>query len=338
MRIGVVTTSYPRWPGDFAGSFVEGHVLALRELGHEVEVIAAGDGDAHDEAAVVRVDSTGLFYQGGAPDVLERSPRSMFGAAAFTTRMTAVIRRRARDWDQIVAHWLVPSALAALPARKPLTAIAHGGDIHTLRRMRMLAPTLRLLRDAKLVFVSEELRALAGATGVVQPMGIDLTHFASLGRAPVSPPTVLVVSRLVPIKGVDVAIEACARLGVRLLIAGDGPQRPAPRGDVTFLGAVDTRRRDELLKQASVVVVPSRRLANGRAEGCPTIALEALAAGVPVVSTIGRATEIVAPDDPHALALAIDRTLARPPRSELCRQLVMDLDWTAVAGRLLRSE
>nr|MBA3502538.1 hypothetical protein [Deltaproteobacteria bacterium] len=43
MRIGVVTTSYPRWPGDPAGSFVEGHVRALQRLGHQVEVIAAGD-------------------------------------------------------------------------------------------------------------------------------------------------------------------------------------------------------------------------------------------------------------------------------------------------------
>ena len=43
MQLGVVTTSYPRFPGDPAGNFVAAHVAALRALGHRVEVIAAGD-------------------------------------------------------------------------------------------------------------------------------------------------------------------------------------------------------------------------------------------------------------------------------------------------------
>ncbi|HEY5934572.1 MAG TPA: hypothetical protein VIU61_08055, partial [Kofleriaceae bacterium] len=81
MRIGVVTTSYPRWPGDAAGNFVEGHVRALQRLGHEVEVIAAGDAS---ENGVMRVPARGLFYRGGAPDALERAPiRSLLAAATF---------------------------------------------------------------------------------------------------------------------------------------------------------------------------------------------------------------------------------------------------------------
>ena len=421
MRIGVVTTSYPRWPGDSAGSFVDGHVRALRALGHDVEVVAAGDGDApreidarrdadapyrvdlrererrtherrdHDNALheidlrererreqarreidarrendtrhdvdarrevdarhdvgaprgvdITRVAARGLFYDGGAPDAIERAPwRSMIAAAGFIPRFAATVAMRARRWDHIIAHWLVPSAIVAAATRKPLTAIAHGGDIHTLRRLRLLQPTLRAMRDARFVFVSEQLRALAGVDGIVQPMGIDLARFASLGRAPTAPPMILVAARLVPIKGVDIAIEAMAHLPhARLVIAGDGPDRRAlearaRRSRVTFLGHVETGRRDQLLREASVVVVPSRVMPNGRTEGCPTIALEALAAGVPVVATIGRANELVAPDDPIALADAIERALSRPPRTE---HLVADLDWIDVAKRLLRSE
>jgi hypothetical protein len=53
MRIGVVTTSYPRDPDDWAGGFVAEHVRWLRAAGHEVEVLAAGPGDhaAHRVAA-----------------------------------------------------------------------------------------------------------------------------------------------------------------------------------------------------------------------------------------------------------------------------------------------
>jgi glycosyltransferase involved in cell wall biosynthesis len=221
--------------------------------------------------------------------------------------------------------------------RKPMTAIAHGGDIYTLQRMGLLRPTLAALRRAKLVFVSDELKRLAGADGIVQPMGVDLDHFAAIGRAPTK--TVLFVGRLVPIKGVDTLIEAMRHLpDLRLVIAGDGPERRALEArarssNTTFLGAVSTAQRDRLLREAAVVVVPSRTIA-GRSEGCPTIALEALASGCPVVATIGRATELVAPDDPIALARGIERAIGVTGQEKL----VADLNWRDVAQRLLRNE
>src|SRR5204863_7443127 len=98
----------------------------------------------------------------------------------------AAIAMHARHWDAVVAHWLAPSAIAALPSRLPLLAIAHGGDVHTLRRLHVLQPVLGLLRmrRAQLVFVSEQLRELAGAHDAhVQPMGIDLERFSALPRA-----------------------------------------------------------------------------------------------------------------------------------------------------------
>lgn len=338
MRIGVVTTSYPRRDGDPAGSFVAAHVHAMRELGHHVDVVGAHE---------IR---SSLFTGAGAPDELERG-RGYLRGVAFAARLAATVLRRSDDWDLIIAHWLVP-ALAALPAKKPLLAIGHGGDVHTLRRLHLLAPTLRLLRArrAKLAFVSEELRRVANAPdALVQAMGIDVAHFAAIGRAPTSPPTILIVARLVPIKGVDVAVAALPllRTPARLVIAGDGPERArleelahgAP--NVSFLGAVDPRTRDRLLREASVVVVPSRVLPNGRSEGMPMIALEALAAGVPVVaSAVGGlaslpATTRVREGDRRALAAAIDRVLSLPPRADALRQSVADLAWPAVAERLL---
>ncbi len=343
MRIGVVTTSYPRFAGDPAGSFVAGHVDALRALGHDVDVIAAGDGPG-------RIASP-LFYGAGAPDELERGAR---GALAFTARLAWAVARRASAWDRIVAHWLAPSALAALPARGPLLAIAHGGDIHTLRRTHLLAPALYALRArrARLVFVSDELLALALAAAprlarwladaaIVQPMGLPLARFARIARAPT--PTALVVARLVSIKGVDVAIRAARELDGELVIAGEGPERAALEalGGARFVGAVDPAERDRLLATAACVVVPSRVLANGRTEGTPMIALEALAAGVPVVaSAVGGlrslpGVQLVPPDDPHALAAAIRQTLASPPPPAQLRAAIADLDWPIVARRLL---
>jgi glycosyltransferase involved in cell wall biosynthesis len=369
MMIGVVTTSYPRFPDDPAGGFVGGHVAALRALGHEVDVIAAGDDRTIAMPGVARIGGGALFYRGGAPDRIEQAPlRSLAVGGAFAARLLAATAARAASWDAVIAHWLAPSAIAALPSTRPLTAIAHGGDIHTLRRLRLLAPVLHALhaRRARLVFVSGELRSIARLAAprlaawldgaLVQPMGLDVARFAALARAPANPATVVVAARLVPIKGVDVAIDAMARVhagsgaarGAHLVIAGDGPdralleaRRPA---NATFLGEVDTRRRDELLRAASVVVIPSRPLANGRTEGMPTIALEALAAGVPVVASavgglrdLGHAVRLVPPDDPYELARAIDQTIAEPPSAFVLRSAVAHLDWNRVAERMLSS-
>lgn len=370
MKIGVVTTSYPRFAGDPAGSFVAGHVAAMRAVGHDVEVIAAGEPppnrvqrsssaipDRAFEPPIRRIASR-LFYRGGAPDALEAgdplgAAASVAAAASFTARLSARVAWQARHWDLTVAHWLAPSALAALPARIPVLAIAHGGDVHTLARLRLLGPALALLRArrAKLAFVSAELLALArrhgrihDADAIVQPMGIDVDHFAALPRRPTTPPTVLVAARLVPVKGVDVAIAAMrlVRHDAQLVIAGDGPERErvSRLGDhrVRWLGAVDAAQRDRWLGSASAVAIPSRVLPNGRTEGMPMIALEALAAGVPVVaSAVGGLRDLpvalVPPDDPQALAAALDHTLAvtsRPVRMDMANYA-----WPRVAVRLV---
>jgi glycosyltransferase involved in cell wall biosynthesis len=376
VKIGIITTSYPRFAGDGAGSFVAGHVGALRALGHDVEVIAAGD---PGQDAVLRVGGGRLFYRGGAPDALERAPiRAGASAAVFTARLTATVVTHAPRWDLLIAHWLVPSAIAALPSATPLIAIAHGGDVFTLRRLHLVRPVFAALhrRHARLVFVSHALQTIARDAApalaswldaaTVQPMGIDLARFAALRRAPGDPPIVLVVARLVPIKGVDVAIMAMHHVqrDARLVIAGDGPERdhlatPRPTGVAgqattrrashaatarppEFLGAVTTQHRDELLAAASVVVIPSRILPGGRTEGTPAIALEALAAGVPVIaSAVGGLGEVpgvrlVPPDAPDELARAIDQMLAHPPSAESLRAGVAGLDWREVAPRLLR--
>ena len=134
---------------------------------------------------------------------------------------------------------------------------------------------------------------------------------------------IAIVAKLRYEKGLDVLLEAMelvARRGqaVRLVVAGDGPQR---RSAERFLAARDggrlTRmlgfRRDvaAVLSAADALVVPSRW------EGFGLAAAEAMAAGLPVIATrVGGLPELVAdertgllvpPEDPAALAQAIRR-------------------------------
>jgi glycosyltransferase involved in cell wall biosynthesis len=121
----------------------------------------------------------------------------------------------------------------------------------------------------------------------------------------------LVAARLAQEKGIDVAIRAAAQSGVALRVAGEGPEEAALRelaarlgAPVQFLGRLPRERMADALAGAAMVLLPSRYH-----EFAPYSALEAMAAGVPVLaSALGGLPEILGPDrclapnDPGTLA------------------------------------
>lgn len=203
------------------------------------------------------------------------------------------------------------------------------GVLHNCRKSHTQALTYaaalalwqrRMLGEADAVIVpSQFARERLGQLGVALPEGgvhvlaPPLRRFAQGSRA-ASGSYALVVSRLAPEKGLDVAIAACARAGVPLRIAGDGPELARLRAlagdaDVRFLGHVRDEQLDELRAGASIALVPSR---SGETFGLA--AAEAMAAGLPVaasrVGALGELVEpqgLVRPGDPLALAGAIER-------------------------------
>jgi glycosyltransferase involved in cell wall biosynthesis len=124
----------------------------------------------------------------------------------------------------------------------------------------------------------------------------------------------LVVSRLAPEKGVDVAIDACRIAGRALIVAGEGPERASLQArvgdsEVRFVGHVNDAELARLRAGAAIALVPSRS-----AETFGLAAAEAMAAGLPVAaSRVGALGELldeqglVPAGDPGALARAIDR-------------------------------
>jgi glycosyltransferase involved in cell wall biosynthesis len=124
----------------------------------------------------------------------------------------------------------------------------------------------------------------------------------------------LVVSRLAPEKGVDVAIDACRTAGMPLVVAGDGPELGALRqraagAQVRFAGAVADAELARLRAGAAIALAPSRS-----AETFGLAVAEAMAGGLPVAaSRVGALPELleedslVPPGDAGALAAAIGR-------------------------------
>ncbi len=156
----------------------------------------------------------------------------------------------------------------------------------------------------------------------------------------------LVVARLSPEKGIDVAIEACRRAGISLVVAGEDLGGNAPGGEaaggaeggaVRFVGRVDDARLAQLRAGAALALVPSRS-----AETFGLAAAEAMAAGLPVAaSRVGALAELLGeeslapPGDAVALAAAIERLRGDPQAGARALERVRALcSPEVVAGKL----
>ena len=157
---------------------------------------------------------------------------------------------------------------------------------------------------------------------MVIPYGVNDGRFTPPEETFHGPSTLLFVGKLRYYKGLDTLLSAMASLPeVRLIIVGDGPQRQALERmtvdlrlaeRVRFVGEVDDLTLPHYYRKAHVFVLPS----NARAEAFGIVLLEAMASGLPCVTTeIGTGTSwvvqngingvIVPPRNPGALAEAI---------------------------------
>lgn len=161
----------------------------------------------------------------------------------------------------------------------------------------------------------------------VSRMGIDMTRFTPREvKAPAAPLEILSVARLTEKKGLHVAIEACRQLkeqgmAFRYRILGIGPWERRLRtlieqyqlDDVIEMsGFMPSHQVKEMLDRADVFLLPSITGTDGDMEGIPVALMEAMAVGIPVVSTVhsgipelvesGKTGWLVPENDAQALA------------------------------------
>lgn len=300
VKVVVLTTSYPRFPGDAAGRFVADAVEQVRERGVDVEVVAP-----------TSFRHFGIAYGSGVLGNLRAAPWKALLLPAMAAVFARAARRAARDADLVHAHWL-PAGAVGLATRKPVIVQLWGTDVELARRTPRLAGAV--LRRARLVIcASTALAAEAEALGArevrVIPSGVDTPE--AVGE-PDDPPHVLFVGRLSPEKGILEFLAATE--GMPRVIVGDGPLRDRVPEAVGF---VPHDRLGAYYEGAAVVACPSRR------EGYGIVAREAMAHGRPAVATAvgglvdvvvdGETGLLVPPGDPAALRAAIASLLGDEP-------------------------
>ena len=291
--------------------------VAQHKAGHKVGIICdSSTGGAFDEENITRV--TPLLALG-----LERfaMPREISPSdLPLMWRLTGAVRNlnpnilhthgsKGGAYGRTVGTLLRASGLRVARIYSP-----HGGSLHydaATMRGRVyftLERALALMTDAFIFVCQFEADAFTSKVGKPkQPTAIALNglrpeEFEPIAEVP-DARDFLFVGTLRDLKGPDVFLQALAAMRSRngtaptAVVVGDGPDKPRYQAMAAELGLADAVAfRDPMPAQAAfrlahVMVMPSRN------ESMPYIALEAIAAGMPIVATrVGGVPEIFGPD------------------------------------------
>lgn len=371
MRVLMVSDDFLPNPGGIAAHVYE-LSIALSELGHEIDLITGHDlrhsGSPPELPARVRLLQHRAFRWSSA------------GYAGVALASARSIRRARREHRYDVCHWhsLIWETWAVAAAARGIPRVFTNHSSGFLRRARskvrlhtqlraimrvpnwVITPSRELLdRSIDAGFSRDKLRYI--------PNGVDVRSFrpgsadAELTRRyglKDGDRVVIAPRRLDPKNGIDVLVRALPALraevpNVKVLLVGDGPQRPllervvselGVERSVVFCGSQPRAAMQAHLRLGHVCALPSR------AEAVSLAGLEAMAVGLPVVgSRVGGIPEfvresetgsLVEVDDPAALASALARVLRdesfRNSLGRAARSMVeQSFSWRATAEQTL---
>lgn len=382
-RLLVLSSTYPRWANDSGPSFV--HELSSR-LANELEVVVLcpSSKGAH---RIERLDGVKVIRYRYAPNIMETLVHGGGIVANIRARPLKLLlllpfllsQLLSAIWytlwlrpDVIHAHWLIPQGVVAsvvslvFRGKVPFVVTSHGTDLWSFRG-RILKAVKRWVvsRAAAVTAVSTALeRELQLQVGLqkkvlVEPMGVDLNGvFRPRPCAHRQRKQVISAGRLIEGKGVEYLIKAIPGLvskfpGIRVLIAGDGPDQGRLEAMVNnlgvqencdFKGIIPHSELSDLYNCSSVFVAPFLQ------EGLGLVCVEALGSGIPVVVSdipamsdvigLSEGIHLVAPRNESAISDAIEKVLLNLD-AELAAVVTSNgklkerYGWENVAGRYM---
>jgi glycosyltransferase involved in cell wall biosynthesis len=344
-QVCMLATSFPRYPGDFAGTFVYHMAQGLVQQGIPVSVVAPASPSSprYEIMEGIKVHRFSYWwpyrhqavaYRDGIPANLRR-PATWFQLPTFMLGFLFAALRVAAGHDLIHVHWLPLVGIGIILRslfKTPIVATALGSDV------RLMPPVftqwLSSQADAVLAPTCDQEAALSrlGVSSLYPiPLPIDDTSFnpdvdataaqqelgLSLGQ-----PVVTFVARFDPIKDPLTLIEAIPQVlaqhkEVTFLVVGDGPLRTEVQAKAAELG-LDSRVRLTGMRSDinQILRLSTLFLALSPAENVwSTTIAEAMAVRVPcIITAAGRSSEffadrvncyLVPPQNPRTLAEAI---------------------------------
>jgi glycosyltransferase involved in cell wall biosynthesis len=302
MKVLLVTTSYPDFPGSQRGIFIRKLCLELLKNGLDVLVLTPR---ILSQSACFEDDSGIKVYRFWFPsnnkqlnqmDSVPMIPMAIYMVSALFKALHLIVKYKP---DVIHGNWIVPTGLIAAIAgrilRVPVLNTAHGMDLRISERQPIRALfDLAVKLSNKTIVVSPSMKSRKSLQNAeVIPMGVDEAFFQlNLKR---NTKTVVFARSLEAVYDVETLILSIPSViktipDARFIIAGSGSQEARLKDlaqelgasdNIHFLGLVPSDQIPGLMEQASVYVSPAI------ADGTSPALLEAIAAGlIPVVSDI----------------------------------------------------
>ncbi len=322
-------------------TFIQREIDALRRRGWNIDVVSMYG------ASAIAPCSRGPFNGPLLAATLRHAlplifhlPRLPLQLLRHLPQTAALVQRiRTTGSTDVHAHFAhLPADIALLAARQAgvrFTCSVHAWDVFA---QPPAAIHRRLQPAAAVCACSQAAVDAVCAAGIEQQRVHLIRHGLPLAEYAFAPARgnrrILAVGRLEPKKGFDVLLTACAQLRgtpFSCQIIGEGSQRrPIEQlisrhnltGAVSLRGAATPDEVRATMRTADVLVLPSRRLASGDRDGVANVLIEAMALGLPIITTTaGAAGEVVRdgvhgrlvpPDNAEALAAAIRMLLDNP--------------------------
>lgn len=270
----------------------------------------------------------------------------LIGAAGIFLKAVWIAQQaEQRGVTHVHAHFATHPAVAALIVQRltgiPFSFTAHGSDLHVDQTMLDKKVEAADFAIAISSYNKKMMLAICGAQADskihIIHCGVDTNFFAPRAqRKSPGPLKIICVASFEEVKGHKYLIEACALLRKRDIdftccLVGDGPLREqftsqvqsAGLGErVVIEGGCARPKVRDLLQQSDVAVLASAPTRNGKREGIPVSLMEAMACGLPVVSSDisgipelvhnGRTGLLVPPANSAALADALQELQENP--------------------------
>lgn len=329
MRVCMITTSYPRWPGDSAGVFVAKLALYLtKEQNIEVTVLAPADTgvslyERTDKVDVHRIKYfwpsrlQKLAYRHGIPWNIKYDKIAKLNTPFFLLAFAWKLCIYARRADIIHAHWGGLGAVAVATRfihRLPVVVMVRGTDLSTKSKLIRWITEWAVKRADAVVTNSpeyyqpccnlrrEERSCHYVHNGVEYPSDQELEELRAKHANRRDGINIVSMARLIPERRYDLLIRAFAKLyrqhpNTTLTIVGDGPHRGALESLVEELGLYDHVKFIGTVPHNEVFGYLARAdmyVSATTVEAQGNAVLEAAAYGLPVVTTdVGFPSELV---------------------------------------------
>ena len=306
LRVCVVTDTFPK----LSETFVRDQVAGLLRAGVEVEVFADKVSASSDRSGPIAVRE-----RWGPVSKIEPWLRSLPPTLSdrAITGFDRVFARRLLSFDAVIAHFGMNGVRVArtghrMPGFPPLITVFHGFDVGMPAHDGTTGQYHPLFAFPGLFLtVNRPFREMLVASGAPP----DRTRTHHLGIRPEAIPfrtrswtgrmRILTVGRLTEKKGTAQALQALAQLAKTspekswtFEIIGDGERRGDLEqlaadlgigGQVRFLGARSHAQVRQAMNEADIFLLPSLTASTGDMEGLPIVLMEAMSAGLLVVST-----------------------------------------------------